>query len=330
MTQVGSPRVARAGRLPTVSVRTFRRIALAALVSLFLIVVSGATVRLTGSGLGCENWPRCGDTFLPEQGFHAYVEFGNRVVGYLVGISTAVAAFAAWRTGVPRRLLLLTLALPILVLAQGILGGITVLFELHPLIVMGHFLLALAALAVAVPVVVGAWALDSPRRAPDLPVWVRLLTIALLPVALVVVVTGAFVTAAGPHSGGEDIERIWDLKDAVALHVRATAIFGVAYVALLAALLRRRARAPLASTLAFVILALLLIQMVVGEVQWRNQLPWWLVLCHVGLATAVWTGLVALAALVATGADADPTPPVGPGRELLQQDGNSRKWAGAH
>ena len=279
------------------SARTFRFAAALALAALFLVVVSGATVRLTGSGLGCENWPRCGETLLPEQDFHAFVEFGNRVVGFLVGLTTLFAALVAWRTGVRGRLFAATLGLPFLVLAQGILGGITVVFDLHPLIVMAHFLLSLVGIALAIVVLLGADRLVRPRPAPDLPRWLPLATLALLPVALVVVVTGAFVTAAGPHSGGEGIERIGNLEDAIYVHVRATAVFGVGFLVVLAALFRRRTRG-LESTVAAALLIVLLLQMVVGEVQWRSQLPWWLVLVHVVLATAIWSGVVALAALL--------------------------------
>ncbi len=288
----------RRARVPAISARGFLWLALAALAALFLVVVTGATVRLTGSGLGCENWPRCGETFLPEQDFHAYVEFGNRVVGFVVGFATLAAAVGAWRARVPRRLLAGAITLPMLVLLQGVLGGITVIFELHPLIVMAHFLLALLALAAGVWVVLEAWRfVGGPDRA-DLPRWVSLLALALVPVAAVLVVTGAFVSAAGPHSGGEEIERLWNLEDAVYLHVRATAIFGVGFLVLVAALFRRRGRARVESALAAGVLSLLLAQMVIGEVQWRTQLPWRLVLAHVALASLVWTGVVALAVLL--------------------------------
>lgn len=278
----------------------FRWAAWAALVALFAVTVSGATVRLTGSGLGCENWPRCGDTFLPPQSYHSLIEFGNRVIGFAVGLTTLFAALAAWRARVPRRLLVLTLGLPLLVLAQGILGGITVLFELHPLIVMGHFLLSLVSIGLAVVVVAGAERLVRPRPSPALalPVWMGRLALALLPLAAVLVVTGAFVTAAGPHSGGEDIERLGDLENAMWVHVRVSAVFGVAFLALVAALQRFRDRARGTALLGAAVLALLLVQMVVGEVQWRNQLPWELVLGHVTLATLVWTGMVALAVVL--------------------------------
>jgi cytochrome c oxidase assembly protein subunit 15 len=279
-------------RLKAVSIspRTFRRLAYLTLALLFAIVVSGATVRLTASGLGCENWPRCGETFLPEKDFHALVEFGNRGVGVLVGLVSLAAAVAAGRVrGLPRWVVWTAAALPFTVLLQGVLGGITVLVELHPLTVMAHFLLSLVALALAVVVVLGARASGVRTSAPA---W---LGAALVPSALVLVVTGALVTAAGPHSGGEDIRRIGDLDEALHVHIGATAVFGVTFLALAVALwlARDQMRAELA--LAGAVLGVLLTQMVIGEVQWQTELPWGLVLVHVALGTAVWAGVVALA-----------------------------------
>ena len=111
-------------------------------------------------------------------------------------------------------------------------------------------------------------------------------------------ISGAFATAAGPHSGGADIERLGTLVDSVYIHVRVTAVFGIAYLVFMALLLRGRAWTRPEAILAGAVLALLVAQMIVGETQWRNQLPWWLVLVHVTLATAVWGGIVALAALL--------------------------------
>jgi heme a synthase len=282
----------RASRLPVVSLGVFRRLTYAALGALLLIVVSGATVRLTASGLGCENWPRCGETFLPEKDFHALVEFGNRVVGIAVGIVTLLVAGAAWRVErLPRWLVWTATALPFTVLAQGVLGGITVVFELHPLIVMAHFLLSLVAIAVAVLVVLGAVGLNEGERSVP---GAMALGLATVPSALVLVVTGALVTAAGPHSGGEEIARFGNVLDAVHVHIGATAVFGVTFLVLVFVLAVARLRAELA--LAGALLALLLVQMAIGEVQWRNGLPWGLVLVHVALATLVWTGVVAIAA----------------------------------
>jgi len=288
---------ARSARLRslTVSPAAFERFAWAAFGALFLIVVSGATVRLTGSGLGCENWPSCGDTFLPPKDYNAYVEFGNRVAGFVVGLTTLAAAVAAFRVpGMPRWLLWCAVALPFTVLAQGILGGITVMLELHPLIVAGHYLLSLVALGVVVAVVQGArdLARGAEAEAPLGSAWVAL---ALVPAAAALVVSGTLVTAAGPHSGGEEIIRFGNLVEAVHIHIGATAVFGILFLGLLGLLLAERPRARVELRLAGAALALLLVQMAVGEIQWREALPWGLVLMHVTLATAVWVVVAWLA-----------------------------------
>jgi heme a synthase len=279
----------------TVSPAAFEWFAYAAFGALFLIVVSGATVRLTGSGLGCENWPNCGDTFLPPKEYNALIEFGNRAAGFVVGLTTLAAAVAAFRVpGMPRWLLWSAVALPFTVLAQGVLGGITVLLELHPLIVMGHFLLSLVALGVVVVVVQGAHDLARGAAAEE-PLGSAWLALALVPAAAALVVSGTLVTAAGPHSGGEEIVRFGNLVEAVHIHIGATAVFGVAFLGLLGLLLVERRRARIELGLAGIVLVLLLAQMVVGEIQWREALPWGLVLLHVTLATAVWVVVVALA-----------------------------------
>jgi heme a synthase len=285
----------------SVSPSTFRRLSYLTLALLFAIVVSGATVRLTASGLGCENWPRCGDTFLPEKDFHALVEFGNRVVGFIVGLVSLAAAVAAWRVErLPRWIMWGAAALPVTVLLQGVLGGITVLLELHPLTVMAHFLLSLVALAIAVVVVLGARSSWDERvvRVRAAPAW---LAAGLVPSALVLVITGALVTAAGPHSGGEDIRRFGDLREALHVHIGATAVFGVTFLALAVALVLARDRLRVELFLAGAVLAVLITQMAVGEIQWRKELPWAVVLLHVALGTAVWAGVVALATRLLAG-----------------------------
>jgi cytochrome c oxidase assembly protein subunit 15 len=293
--EAGASRLSRL-RLRAASPTLFYRLSLLALAALFLIVVSGATVRLTGSGLGCENWPRCGSTFLPQKDYHALIEFGNRGVGFVVGLVTLAAAIGATRVErLPRWLLAAAWVLPVTVLLQGILGGITVLVELHPLIVMGHFLLSLFALAIAVVVVIGAYDfLHAAETHP--PLAANWLALVLVPSALALVITGTLVTAAGPHSGGEKIRRFGLLPDALHLHVGAAALFGIVYLGAVASLYFARPRPRKELLLAGGALAALLVQMVIGDIQWRTHLPWGLVLVHVALATAVWAGVVALAA----------------------------------
>ena len=176
------------------------------------------------------------------------------------------------------------------------LGGITVIFDLNPYIVMGHFLLSLAGVALGVWVVVGAERLTGRLADVRSAWWLGWLALGLAPLALVLVVTGTFSTASGPHSGGVDIGRIWNLQDAVYVHVRATAVFGIGFLVVLVTVLRSRLHVP--SAVAGATLAVLLAQMAVGEAQWRNQLPWWLVLIHVTLATLVWALVVTLAAVL--------------------------------
>jgi cytochrome c oxidase assembly protein subunit 15 len=267
-----------------------------ALGSLFVVVATGAVVRLTASGLGCDNWPRCGNTPFPEKDFHALVEFGNRVVALGAMACTTIAAIAARRVvRLPGWIRWGAVAVAASVFAQIPLGGLTVIFDLHPLLVMCHFLLAFGAVGLATAVLVGADGFANGRPAGTVSAWLPWLALALLPATLVLVVTGAFVTAAGPHSGGSDIERFGNVLDAVYVHVRATAVFGVGFLLLVIALVRQRAVVRNEFLLAAGVFGVLLLQMAVGEIQWRNGLPWGLVLVHVALASAVWAGVVGVA-----------------------------------
>jgi cytochrome c oxidase assembly protein subunit 15 len=274
-----------------VSSRVFVRLAVAMLASLYVVVASGAFVRLTASGLGCDNWPRCGDKPFPEQGFHAFVEFGNRVVA-LVGIVLTLVVWLASRRveGLSPRVRLAALAAFVGTLSQIPLGGLTVIFDLHPLLVMSHFLLALVVLGLATVVAVEAWSHARGVGARIGPTWWRLLATSGVPACLALVVTGAVVTAAGPHSGGEDIRRLGvEVTDAVYVHVRATAVYGVGLAVVGLLLARRRRSVPGVVRLGLLLLGVLGVQMIVGEVQYRNALPWGLVLVHVILGATVWT-----------------------------------------
>ena len=120
------------------------------------------------------------------------------------------------------------------------------------------------------------------------------LALCLLPIGIGLLVTGTFVTAAGPHSGGADIRRLGDLEDALYVHVRLSAAFGIGFLILLGALVLHRRTAHGELLLGCAALVLLLVQMGIGEYQWRNELPWAVVLVHVTLAAAIWATLVAL------------------------------------
>ncbi|HET6684530.1 MAG TPA: COX15/CtaA family protein [Gaiella sp.] len=281
-----------------ISPERFAQIATLSLIVLGLVVFSGAFVRLTGSGLGCDNWPRCGQTPFPAADFHALVEFGNRIVA-LSGLLASLAAWLASRrvAGLPRWVSRAALAAFLGALAQIPLGGLTVILGLHPLAVMSHFLLALVVVGLSVVVTLEAWSNAFGLGAPVGPHWLRVVAIAGVGVCAVMVVTGAVATASGPHPGSDsDVQRLGlEIRDTVYVHVRAAAAYGIGFLFVCWQLLRARREAPGVLRLAGALLVVLVTQMIIGEVQYRNALPWGLVLVHVALAATIWALTVAIA-----------------------------------
>jgi cytochrome c oxidase assembly protein subunit 15 len=296
---VESSVAARARRLE-LSPATFRRLALGSAGWLWLIVVTGATVRLTSSGLGCEHWPGCtaGNPF-PSKSYHSFIEFGNRIVSALTILATLVCWLGARFTpDLPRWTRRLALATFLGTLAQAPLGAITVYAGLNPWLVMSHFLLALIVLAGGVVVAVEAVSFEQGRARERLPRAIRRGSLVGAASLLALLLTGMISTAAGPHPGSADVERLWHLHAALYVHVRATAIFGLLFVGFFVYVVRNRSRWPLYAEAAGVVLFLLVVQMGVGELQYRTHLPWWLVLVHVALAAGVWACAVALVTAV--------------------------------
>ena len=288
-----------AARARVVTPGGFLRLATASTVALFVVVTSGAFVRLTGSGLGCENWPRCGDRPYPEQGFHAWVEFGNRMVA-LVGIVLTLATWLVSRKvdGLSRLGRGAALGALLVALAQIPMGGVTIALDLHPLAVMTHFLLGLACFGLALVAAIEAWSLVDGRAAAAGSRWLRhVVTWLGLPAAAALVVTGAVATASGPHPGAsEDVERLGvAITETVYVHVRVAAAFGIGVLVVGFFLWKLRGSYPGVFRLWVGLLAVLSVQAILGEVQYRNALPWGLVLVHVFLAALIWAGSVALA-----------------------------------
>ena len=277
-------------RAREVSARRFLQLAVVSLGSLYVVVTTGAVVRLTASGLGCDNWPRCGDKPFPEKGGHAFIEFGNRVVALTAIVLTLVTWLVSRRVrGLPVPVRWIAFGAFFGSIVQIPLGGLTVIFELNPWLVMSHFLLALAVIAAAVAVVVEASGHLVGRSAPLGPAWIRAYALVCVAACAALVVTGAIATGSGPHSGGQDIPRLGiDVADAVYVHVRATSVFGVTLLLIAWYLWRRRRELPAIAVAGLVLLGVLCAQMIVGEVQYRSALPWWLVLVHVSLAAAIW------------------------------------------
>ncbi|MGI8715320.1 MAG: COX15/CtaA family protein [Solirubrobacteraceae bacterium] len=275
----------------------YRRVAYATLASLTLIVMTGAAVRLTDSGLGCPNWPRCYGGPLPPLSGHALIEFGNRALSGLVGVLTVVTAVLTFtRRPFRRDLVVPALLLPVGVLAQAVLGGYTVREHLAPGFVMAHFGLSMLILIVAVALAWRARAEDPgplrPRGSDRSAVWsVRGLTL----LAGVTIFGGTAATAAGPHSGGVSGQKVHRLtfegRDTLmwVIHRHATiaAVFGVAVIAVW--LLRRHRGASADELEPLTVLGVLVAaQGLVGSVQYELHLPADMVWVHVTLATFTW------------------------------------------
>ena len=288
-------------RVLVLSPRGFRRIALATTAMLVLIVATGATVRLTGSGLGCPHWPTCNTTHALPKGYHSDIEFSNRVVSFFTVIATLALAAAAWRTrGLGRRGKLFATGVFAGTLAQAPLGAITVYYDLNPYLVLSHLLLSLTVLGLSTLVLVEA-ARAVRGGGSALPGAARSAGAVLLAAVGVLVVTGTLATAAGrfPGSSGTTVaERLGSFYPAVWLHVRAVAVFGIVFLLLAAWAWTRRASYPWLVRGCAGLLAILLVQMGMGELQYRTYgtVPWWVVVTHVALAAMLfaWTvGLVA-------------------------------------
>jgi heme a synthase len=275
---------------------------LAELTTLWLIVVTGAAVRLTDSGLGCRHWPGCEAGHpLPAKSGHAVIEFGNRLFGALTIAATLLAWLAAARTpALTRRHVRLSLAIFLGTLLQAPIGLLAIASDLRWPIVMVHLLLSIALLGGATVLALEVRALQVGRVEPLVPLELRRLGIVFASACFVLIVSGSLATAAGPHSGGgkaDEIDRLGRLDPFVYAHGAVVGIFLITFLFSLGYLAARRDRSQRLFVLGIGVFAVLLLQMGLGELQWRTHLPWGLVLLHVFLAATVWVGTIALATL---------------------------------
>lgn len=271
-----------------VSPERYRQLTRFALVSLMVIVVTGATVRLTGSGLGCSDWPTCeqGQVVAEVRDAPAMVEFTNRVFTGVVSVAVVLAVLGALRRRPYRRdLTVLAWGLVTGVVAQIILGGLVVNQRLSPKFVMGHFLLSMALVA-------NATVLDHRARRPDQArsrarpnELVRGLMWLVPASAGITVFLGTVVTAAGPHAGDDRAARLNLVVGDVA---RIHSISAWLTVLLTLALLHASRDAPTVRHAATVVAGVLVVQGAIGYVQYFTGVPAALALLHVAGATALW------------------------------------------
>ncbi len=303
----------------TVTPAQYLTTAYVALGALTLIVLTGAAVRLTGSGLGCPDWPRCYGKPYPPLNTHALIEFSNRVVTAPVSLAAGLAwLFALRRRPYRRDLVWLGALLPLGVVGQAVLGGFTVRGALDYGWVMGHFALSMLILLAAV---VLAWraghepppasARDEPRQmAAARPPGERKLVFSLHALAAwgaLTIFAGTAATAAGPHAGGSPGQKInrldfngrGTMDFVIHRHAEIALVFGLAAVAVWW-LARRWGAGRVVRDSLNVLCIVLAAQGVVGLVQYETKLPTELVWVHVGLACCAWLAVLWAACAAAT------------------------------
>jgi heme a synthase len=323
----------------TVTPQQYVYAAYVALGALTLIVLSGAAVRLTGSGLGCPDWPRCYGNAYPPLTTHAVIEFSNR----LITVPVSIAAGAAWLLALRRRpyrrdLMWLGALLPLGVVAQAVLGGFTVRGALDYGWVMGHFALSMLILLAAALL---AWRAghesalsetvdqgastgreNGSQAVVEGPAPDRTLILAargLVVLGALTIFAGTAATAAGPHAGGSPGQKInrldfdgrGTMDFVIHRHGEIALVFGLAALALWW-LARRREAQPLVRRSLTVLCVLLALQGVVGLDQYKTHLPTELVWVHVGLACGAW--LAAVWTACAAGTLAPRRAPIAPER----------------
>ena len=273
-----------------------RRISLANLIAQSGIIVTGAIVRLTGSGLGCPTWPDCTPgSLIPVagqvEGFHKYIEFGNRTLTFLV-LAISIALFVFSLINEKRNIILWSFLPLIGTLLQAVLGGITVLTGLNPLTVMAHFLLSIILVGISVKIYNY---FNDKRISKSLPKivdnYVKIVTL----VGFAVITLGTITTGSGPHSGDEIAARFnLDLRVIALLHADTVLLFvGLIIGLLVITKLNSESNHLYKTTRTLFVICLL--QGFIGYVQWFNDLPWVLVSLHVIGAVITWIAIANLA-----------------------------------
>lgn len=251
------------------------------------LVVTGGAVRLTGSGLGCPTWPECTPgSYTPvphqaEEALHVWIEFANRLLTFVLVIAAVVVLAAVLRTG-RKDLRGLALGQFLGIFGQGVLGGITVLTDLHPLPVAGHLILSIILIA-------GATSLRAQRFAPKVAETPASLTKKIASVHVItsfaVIVLGTLVTGSGPHAGDEKAQRFgFDIQTVAWIHADVVIfLLGTTFAFFVATGTSQATKRRLKI---FTVIALT--QGAIGYIQYFTGIPEVLVAAHLLGATLVW------------------------------------------
>ncbi len=273
-----------------------RRISLANLIAQSGIIVTGAIVRLTGSGLGCPTWPDCTPgSLIPVagqvEGFHKYIEFGNRTLTFLV-LAISIALFVFTLLYEKRNIIVWSILPLIGTLLQAILGGITVLTGLHPITVMAHFLLSIILVGISVKIYNYFNGQNDSQSLPKIvDNYVKIVTL----VGLAVITLGTVTTGSGPHSGDELAARFnLDIRVIAWIHADTVLLFIGLIVGLLV-ITKLNSESNHLYKMTRTLFIICLLQGFIGYVQWFNNLPWVLVSFHVIGAVITWIAIANLA-----------------------------------
>jgi cytochrome c oxidase assembly protein subunit 15 len=277
-----------------IELRTYRTITAVALIAVGAIVVSGAAVRLTKSGMGCPTWPTCEDGSLVPRGAtgaNGWIEFVNRTFTGVVSVAVVLAVLGARRLRPPRPdLVAWSWGLVAGVVAQVLLGGLVVVLHVAPLSVAGHYLLSAVLVANAVVLYHKAGGPPATRRARATPQLLER-SRALLGLATLVLVTGTLVTGSGPHSGDEAADRLpFAIVTVARLHSATVWVFLVAVVLVLRGVARGDADPDVVGR-GRLLVGLVLAQGALGYVQYAAGVPELLVGAHVLGSVLVWVAV---------------------------------------
>ena len=274
----------------------YQRYVLAAGWSLALIVLTGAAVRLTDAGLGCEDWPTCEQgNVAPAFELHGWIEFGNRLFSGVVAIAVCLAVLTAYRR-IPARLDLIRWAWGLVagVIAQILLGGVTVRVGLHPASVAAHYLLSMVLLFN----VVVLWFKASgggPGATLTVSTTVQNGGRALLALATAVAITGTVVTGTGPNGGDDRAERFpFLIRSVVQIHSVTVWVFLALTIAMVALIRRSPDASPRLQRFATVLTITVVAQGAIGYTQYFTGVPALLVVLHIPGSASVWIVTVAI------------------------------------
>ena len=303
------------------SLRRFRQIAILTVAGVCFLTVAGAVVRLTGSGLGCDDWPNCNnERFIDVSSGHAAIEQINRLVSGLVGIPTLLMAIGSFRVW-PRRAGLRGPSLAVLasILGNGVVGGIAVRGDLHPFLVQSHFLLAMISIGFGLVAIHRARPEPvTSARAIGVTPWITTLLALFGALVAAALVTGTVVTGSGPHAGDETARRYgFDISSVAEIHSVTVWVSVAVFLGLVVAL---RGVPLLFDRLSVNVSTWMFVAVVqggIGYLQYFNDIPAVLVAAHVAGATALWVVTVQLIQAAAEPLDDHAVP-------VVERDGGNR------